>query len=58
MQKSLIAELVDKTAVRTSKKCHADVAKAVAKYVSKHAHGGCPINAATLDRALAGACIM
>jgi chorismate mutase len=58
VQKSLIAELVDTIAVRTSKTCHADLAKAVGKYVSKHAHGGGPINAATLDRALAGACIM
>jgi chorismate mutase len=58
VQKSLIAGLVDTRAVRASKTCHADVAKAVGKYVSKSAHGGGPINAATLDRALAGACIM
>jgi hypothetical protein len=51
VQKSLIAELVDTAAVRTSKTCHADVAKAVGKYVSTNAHGGGPINAATLDRA-------
>jgi chorismate mutase len=52
IQKSLIAELVT-IAVRTSKRCQADVAEAVGKYVSKHAHGGDPINAAILDRALA-----
>jgi chorismate mutase len=56
VQKSLIAELVDAAAVRSSKTCHADVAKAVGKYVSTHAHGVGPINAATLDRSLAGAC--
>jgi chorismate mutase len=58
VQKSLIAELVDTAAVRTSRTCHADVAKAVGKYVSTHANGGGPINAATLDRALAGACTL
>jgi chorismate mutase len=57
MQNSLIAELVDTAAVRTSKTCHADLAKAVGKYVSTHPHGG-PIVAATLDRALAGACTL
>jgi chorismate mutase len=55
---SLMTELVDTIAVRTSKTCHADVAKPVGKYVSKHAHGGGSINAATLDRALADAYIM
>jgi chorismate mutase len=58
MQKLLIAELVDTAAVRRSKTCHADVAKAVGKYVSTHRHGGGPIDAATLDRALAGACTL
>jgi chorismate mutase len=58
VQKSLIAELVDTATVRSSKTCHADVAKAVGKYVSTHPHNGGPINAATLDRALAGACIL
>jgi chorismate mutase len=58
VQMSLMTELVDTIAVRTSKTCHADVAKPVGKYVSKHAHGGGSINAATLDRALVGAYIM
>src|SRR5258707_11913537 len=40
VQKSLIAELVDTASVRTSKTCHADVAKAVGKYVSTHPLGG------------------
>jgi chorismate mutase len=57
VQKLLIAELVDTAAVRTSKTCHADVAKAVGMYVSTHPHDG-PINAATLDRSLAGACTL
>jgi chorismate mutase len=57
VQKLLIAELVDTAAVRTSKTCHADVAKAVEKYISMHPHDG-PINAATLNRSLAGACTL
>jgi chorismate mutase len=58
VQKSLIAELMDTVSVRASKTCRADVAKAVGKYVSTHSHGSSPIDAATLDRALAGACIL
>jgi chorismate mutase len=58
VQKSLIAELVDTAPVRTSKTCRADVAKAVGKYVSTRSLGGGPITAATLDRALAGACTL
>lgn len=58
VQKSLIAELVDTAAIRGSKRCHADLAEAIGKYVSSHAHGSGPINAATLDRALAGACTL
>jgi chorismate mutase len=57
VQKSMIAELVDTIEIRKSKTCHADMAKAVSKYISTHAQGGGPINAATLDRALAGACM-
>jgi chorismate mutase len=58
VQKSLMAELVDTASIRASKTCHAEVAKAVGKYISTHPHGGGPINAATLDRALAGACTL
>jgi chorismate mutase len=58
VQKSLIAELVDTVEIRKSKTCHADMAKAVGKYVSMHAQGGGLITAATLDRALAGACML
>jgi chorismate mutase len=58
VQESLIAELVDTASVRTIKTCRADVAKAVGKYVSTHALGRGPITAATLDRALAGACTL
>jgi len=58
VQKSLIAELLNTAAIRTSKTCHAVVAKAVGKYVSTHAQGGGPITAATLDRSLAGACTL
>jgi chorismate mutase len=58
VQKSLIVELVDTVAVRKSKTCHADAAKAVGKYVSTHPKGSGPITAVTLDRALAGACML
>ena len=57
VQESLIAELVDTAEIRKGKTCRADIAKAVGKYVSTHAQGGGPITAATLDRALAGACM-
>jgi chorismate mutase len=57
VQKSLIAELVDTVEIRKSKTCRADIAKAIGKYVSKHAQGSVLITAATLDRALAGACM-
>ena len=57
VQKSLIAELVDTVEIRKSKTCYADIAKAVEKYLSTHAQGSGPITAATLDRALAGACM-
>ena len=57
VQKSLIAELADTVEIRKSKTCRADIAKAVGKYVSMHAHSSGPITAATLDRALAGACM-
>jgi chorismate mutase len=56
VQKSLIAELVDTVEIRNSKMCHADMAKAVGTYICTHAQRGRPVTAATLDRALAGAC--
>jgi chorismate mutase len=58
VQKSLIAELVNTVEIRKSKTCRADIAKAVGKYVSTHMQGSDPITAATLDRALAGACVL
>jgi chorismate mutase len=58
VQEALITELVDTVDVRKSKTCGADIAKAVGNYVSTHAQSIGPITAAaTLDRALAGACI-
>jgi chorismate mutase len=57
VQKSLIAELVDTVEIRNSKMCHADMAKAVGTYICMHAQRGGPVTAATLDRALAGACM-
>jgi chorismate mutase len=57
VQKSLVAGLAGTVKIRNSKMCRADMAQAVGKYVSTHAHRGDPITAAILDRALAGACI-
>jgi chorismate mutase len=58
VQKSLIMELADTVEIRKSKTCRADIAKAIGKYVSVHAQGSGPITAASLDRALAGACML
>jgi chorismate mutase len=57
VQKFLIAELADTVEIRKSKTCRVDIAKAVAKYVSTRAQRSGPITAATLDRALVGACM-
>lgn len=56
-QKALIVELANTVEIRKSKTCRADIAKAVGKYVSTHADDSGPITEATLDRALAGACM-
>jgi chorismate mutase len=57
VQKSLITELLDTVEIRKTKTCRTDMARAVGKYISTHAQGSSPITAATLDRALAGACM-
>jgi chorismate mutase len=58
LQTALIAELKDTAAIRTSKTCPADVAKAVGKYVWAHKHDVGPLQAMALDRALAAACTL
>ena len=56
VQKTLIEELKDTAAVRASTTCPADVAKAVAKYVSERKPDVGPLEGMALDRAMAAAC--
>jgi chorismate mutase len=58
VQKALIAELADTVTIRASTTCHADVAKAVGKYVSVHKHDVGPLQTIALDRALAASCTL
>ena len=55
VDKALIAELEESTAVRASASCRIEIAKAAGRYVSAHSLG--PIVAIALDRALATACV-
>jgi chorismate mutase len=52
VQAALIAELADPLAIRASTTCHADVAKAIGKYVLVHKHDVGPLQSIALDRAL------
>jgi chorismate mutase len=52
----LIGELADTADIRASAACPAYVAKAVGKYLAAHAHDAGPLQAVTLDRALARTC--
>jgi len=57
VDKTLIAELEESTAIRGSASCRMDIAKTVGKYVSAHENTLGPLQAIALDRALATACI-
>ena len=57
VDKTLIAELEESTAIRGSASCRMDIAKTVGKYVSTHETTLGPLQAIALDRALATACI-
>jgi chorismate mutase len=57
MQKDLIKELADTTAIRGSALCHADTAKAVAKYLAAHKQDAGSLQGIALDRAMAATCI-
>ena len=57
VDKALIAEFEESTAIRGSASCRIDIAKAVGKYVSVHENTLGPLKAIALDRALATACI-
>ena len=56
VDKALIAELEESTAIRASVSCRTDLAKAVGKYVSFHKGSFGTLEAVALDRALAAAC--
>src|SRR5215470_7495281 len=57
VDKALIAELEESTAVRASASCRIEIAKAVGRYVSAHKNSFGPLKAIALDRALATACL-
>ena len=56
LQTALIAALADTAMIRAGTTCHADVAKAVGKYMSSYKGDRWCLYAITLDRALAAAC--
>jgi chorismate mutase len=56
VQTALAAELAATVDVRASSTCHADLAKAVGRYLSGHAGGGSALRGIALDRSLAAAC--
>ena len=58
LQTALIAELADTVMIRASTTCHADVAKAVGKYISSNEGDHWCLHAIALDRALAAACTL
>jgi chorismate mutase len=53
---ALIADLAETAGIRASATCHADMAKAVDKYVSAHKDSFSALKAAALDRAMGSAC--
>jgi chorismate mutase len=57
LQKDLIKELADTTAIRGSAACHADTAKAVGKYLAAHNQDAGSLQEIALDRAMAATCI-
>ena len=57
VDKTLIAELEESTAIRGSASCRMDIAKTVGRYVLAHENTLGPLQAIALDRALATACI-
>jgi chorismate mutase len=56
LQTALIAALADTSMLRAGTTCHADVAKAVGKYISAHKGDRWCFQTIALDRALAAAC--
>ena len=56
VDRTLIAELEQSTAILASASCRVEIAKAVGRYVSAHKNSLGPLKAIALDRALATAC--
>jgi chorismate mutase len=56
LETALIEELAETAGIRASASCHADVAKAVGKFVSSTKTKFSPLRRIALDRALAAAC--
>ena len=56
VDKELIAELEESTAIRASASCRIEIAKAAGRYVSAHKNDLGPLEGIALDRALASAC--
>jgi chorismate mutase len=57
LQRDLIKELADTTAIRGSAACQADTAKAVGKYLAAHKQDAGALQEIALDRAMAVNCI-
>jgi len=55
-QTALISALADTRTIRADTTCHADIAKAVGKYLSTHRRDAMSAKAIALDRALAAVC--
>jgi chorismate mutase len=58
LQTALIMALADTATIRAGTACHADVAKAVGKYLSSYKGDRWCLHAIALDRALAAACTL
>lgn len=56
LQRKLIEGLAETEAIRASKTCGADTAKAVGIYFAAHRRGSASLQAIALDRAMAAAC--
>lgn len=57
LDKQLIAELEESTAIRASASCRTEIAKAAGRYAAAHKNDLGPLEGIALDRALATACI-
>ena len=56
VDKALIAELEESTAIRASASCRTEIAKAVGTYISSHKNSFSPLKTIALNRAMAAVC--